>query len=252
MAVLRFDFAKLQDFQLPPEPVEPVIVPQAEEVAPPPPPPPSYSEADLDVAKRREYQRGHAEGLKDGHAQAHNEDAQRNAHIEQILEGMIREVAGLKHKHDALLRLQSTELTQLVLVIARKIAGDTISAIPQSGIEAMVSQCLGVLMHQAKAVLHVHPTLMGDLEIRTRQKLRQAGIEAELHLSADASLSEGEARLEWRDGMAERSLSELWGKIEQMLSTVNFATLVDATEIQQNQSAIISTKTMNTEGENHE
>ncbi len=248
MTVLRFDFASLQDFRLPPEPVMLAEITKAEleEVAPPPPP--TFSEAELEAAKRKEYQRGHTEGIKEGHAQAHGEDEQRHIHIEQMLTGLVQEIAQLKHKHETLLRLQCTELTHLVMLITRKVAGDVIQNTPRAGIEDMVNKCLGVLMHQAKVTLHVHPSLEEDLATRMQVKLKQAGIEAELLLATDDTLAPGEGRLEWRDGMAERNIGDLWIKIEQMLAAVDFTALVDETQSNLNQ----TTQATSNKGENHE
>jgi len=224
MQIQRFNFSTLPDFKNPVTLVknEPLEAPVAADDTPPPPPPPTYSQAELDAVKARAYEEGRQAGIMEGRALEDSEANQRLKVVEQFCHRLSNEISMIEIRHVASLNAQAVDLGSLVLRIAKKVAGDAVAKIPIAGIEAMVNECMGILIHQPKIILTVHPDLANFMSDHMARRLRGAGVDGELVVAGDASLQAAEARLEWRDGMIERDLNVLWEQIDSKLKSVDF------------------------------
>lgn len=230
LSLKRFDFGALQDFREPLKSLEivsdkDVTVEVAEQA--PPPPPPTFSEAELEAAKKQAFEEGRRAGLQEGAEKAQTEAVRREEAIQSAVKTIARQIQTCDAHHHEWLRLQSVELPQLVLLVAQQVAGRAISAMPQAGVESLIDECLNVLLHQPKVLLSVHPEIEQQVSVYMQDIIARRGGECMVQLAADESLAIGDARLEWKDGQAGRSIAAIWQQIEQMLQQVDFTALAD-------------------------
>ncbi len=223
MRIQRFDFYSLDDFRhpLPPsdETVDETVESEPEEA----PPPPVFSQDELEAAKQQVHAQGFIEGKKAGLEEAKTESAKRQACIEILLGQMTQQIDTLYAQHRTYVEEQSRQISRIVLSIVRKMAGDIIQTAPTKPVEQLVEECLGIIMHQPKATLTVHPDLRDDLDGRVREFLNAQGMDGTFTIEADESLDIPNARLEWKHGSADYSLEVLWKQIEEKLQAIDFA-----------------------------
>lgn len=224
MQVQRFNFEKLQDFKHPLDELEDVVEVE-EEAAPPPPPPPTFSLNDLETAKRISFEEGRQAGIKEGIEQSNSKERQQLTTVDQVCSRLAAEIETIRNRHIHYITEQGKDLSALVMMICRKVAGDVTSAIPSSGVEQMVSDCIGILMHQPKVNLVVHPDMANHMGEIIALKLKQMHIECAIQVSGDSTLATYEGRLEWKNGSVERNISTIWKQVEGKLETVDFALL---------------------------
>jgi|GEM_PF-2096304 len=224
MQVQRFNFEKLQDFRRPLDELEEEVEIE-EEVAPPPPPPPTFSLTELETAKRISFEEGRQAGIKEGIEQTFSKERQQLTNVDQVCARLADEIGTIRDRHIHYITEQSHDLSALIMMICRKVAGDVTSAIPSSGIEQMVADCIGILMHQPKVNLVVHPDMANHMGEIIALKLKQMNIECDVQVSGDASLATYEGRLEWKNGSVERNVSTIWKQVESKLESVDFAQL---------------------------
>lgn len=226
MQVERFKFSDLQDFRHPPVPVdEPEVIDVEEEEELPPPP--TFSLEELDAAKKTSFEQGRQTGFDAGRKEADDETSQRTKRIEVVCDHIIGKVSDLDGHLKHYVNHIGAEIHALVTMIARKVAGDVINSIPSASIEAMIDECMGILMTQPKVTLIIHPDLGNHLGEILQERLQKAGIETKLSILPDSSLELSEGRLEWRDGTMARDMAAVWEQIETKLQGVNFADSLD-------------------------
>lgn len=228
MNVQRYDLSSLQDFRSPSKVVAMMTEPLAETIeTPPPPPAPTFSESEMNSAKKNAFEEGRQAGISEGLAQANTLEAQRNAAIESCVKQLVHTAIDVSVRHQALLKLQCEELFQLVLVVGRKVAGDAMNAVPHAAVETMIAECLGMLVRQPKIILTIHPDIQPIISQRLQYALDEADAECELVLHGDSSMEKSEGKLEWQDGLAERKLDRLWQQIEMKLRDIDFCAMAE-------------------------
>ncbi|MCI5050388.1 MAG: hypothetical protein MRY32_08710 [Rickettsiales bacterium] len=225
MSIQRFNFEDLEDFHKKglPEDFEEIVESAEEIVEEEPPPPPTFSLEELETAKKLSFEEGRNAGIEDGKQQQKNEDSRRLQQIESICDQLTAELSEMKARHMSYLAMQSADLSQLVQVVAQKVAGDVVAMIPTANIDAMIDECLGVLVTQPRIILTVHPDLGNFMADFLRKKLAAAGVEADLVIHSDESMQIVEARMEWQSGAIERDMNAIWAQIEQKLQTIDFS-----------------------------
>lgn len=229
MRLERFNFGNLMDFRSPEEILLQSILqetPQAEEEQPEanlPPPPPTFSEEELKKAEAAAYEKGKADGIKAGLAQADTEARRTQKSTEAAAQIAARQFITLASQHQEFLNGRTAELSELVLVICDKLAGDLISSFPAGTIESTVQSCLHILVEQPKVTVHVHSALVSVLPPILLAQLNGAGFEGELVVLPDHNVALGDCRVEWENGTAQRNTAQLWERVQDLLDQMSFA-----------------------------
>ena len=105
MRIEPFNFNNLRDFGVPEhehvalEALKAKEVLEAEQKEAPPPAPPTYSESELEQARKAAKERGYEEGVQAGRAQIEGEETQRSAHIEPMMQQAVISVEGLNTQY---------------------------------------------------------------------------------------------------------------------------------------------------------
>jgi flagellar assembly protein FliH len=101
---------------------------------------------------------------------------------------------------DEVARRMQADAAQVALAAAELIAARALEADPSGAIDAAIGRVLRQVARGTELVVHVHPSLAGEVERVIA--VRQAGDRRRLHLqvAADESVTRGDARIEWDQG----------------------------------------------------
>lgn len=219
MKLHRFDSQFLRDFRSPitvnpkaiAEPVEEVVAA---------PPPPVFHEADMEHAREAAKKIGYAEGFEAGIAQANTEAQGTARDLAQHMARIEQRVASLVAQYDALIAEQSSELSQLVLMIARKVAGDALDANAANAVAGLVNRCLPIIYGKPRVTLELEPAMLGGVEPLLRAQLEKSGFEGSIEFRAVEGMDPSDVRVDWGNGAASRTTASIWQEIEALLQQV--------------------------------
>ena len=191
---------------------------QKEEAPPPPPPPPSFSEEDMHAAKQEAYRKGFDDGVREGHAQAQNEqaeiDRQINAHIERFASAVGPLLADY---HRFVLEARQTT-PSLALAISRKITADVLSEQACALVEAVTRQCCQAMLGEPKLKVTVPAGWKPTLEAKLMQLAASQSPAADMVVCADEALAPTDCRVEWQHGFMERNTEKLQALVEKTIA----------------------------------
>lgn len=177
---------------------------------------PTFSEAEIMAAKQQGFADGFSQGHAKGRAEIDREQEVRELQLTQVLQmvaqGLGNEI-GVFRKHQAAHVKYSADV---VLMVARKLAGQALESQPLAAIEGMVSECIEMLMGKAQVTLVVHPDLSELLQnyLTTHVPVTE---KMKLIIVGDAKLAKGDCRIEWPGGAAERHTEALWQEMETVI-----------------------------------
>jgi flagellar assembly protein FliH len=215
----RFDTRHLRDF-LQPIAINTAALEQVEAETPPPPPPPVYNQADLEHAREAAQKIGYAEGFEAGLAQAATQEAARVKATMQAVEAIQAQLATLAASYQQLVNQQSADLTELVLMIARKVAGAALDTHAVAATQQLLQHCLPVIFAKPRVVIELSPALLEVAEPALANQLAQAGFNGDAVFRVGEGLDTHDMRVMWDNGQATRSAATLWQEIEALLQQV--------------------------------
>ncbi|MFN7186165.1 MAG: hypothetical protein ACK5WQ_06430 [Alphaproteobacteria bacterium] len=218
MRIQRYDSLKLRDFRLPY-----IELRQDAEAAPleVPPPPPTFSLEEMEAAKASAQKKGYDEGMAAGLAQTATEQAKRNDATRALMEQMAREFQTLQAGYDALLMQQGKEVSQLVSLVARQIAGDALDRRSHLMIEAMIARCLPSVLLKPRVVVEVHADMLDQVQGQIITLFREASYDGDFIVRAGAQIAKHDLRVDWLSGYAERNTEALWQEVNRLLQEVS-------------------------------
>lgn len=178
------------------------------------PPPPSYGQEELDQVAADSFQRG----VEQGRAEAMTGIEQRLADSWQTVGDRFRQLQGA---HQAALETLSTEVTELAYTMVRQISPTVAKTGGMQEIEAMIAEVFGSLRDEPRIMVRVHPDLVEQVRARMAEIAADNAFEGQITVRPEPELSEGDCRLEWSEGGAERLQSDIWrrmaGALERLL-----------------------------------
>lgn len=177
---------------------------------PPPPPPPTYSQEELDQLAEESFQRGIAQGR----AEAMTGIEQRQS---DSLQAIGDRIDGLFRAQQATLEQLSAEVVELAYTMVRRLSPGLAKQGGLLEIETVIAEVFGNLRDEPKVVIRVHPDMVEGISPKLEEIAARNSFEGQVQLRGDAALSDGDCRLEWADGGAERLTSDLWRRIEAAL-----------------------------------
>lgn len=215
----RFDFGALRDFRGPAVP--PPVVQQAiiEDVVATPPEP-TFTQAEIDVARELGKQEGYAQGMNDGvrQAMAGVDLEQKKASV--VILKLMETMRGIDTRYTDILKLESANLTELVLMITRKIAGEALDARSVETITALITRCMPVIFSRPRLIIDLHPDRLVNVAARIEEVLGDQHYEGEIQFRANEKLGEHDVALDWGTGQASQNSAALWQEIETLLARV--------------------------------
>ncbi len=115
---------------------------------------------------------------------------------------------------------QSKEVSELSLLIAKKVAENALDNRAEEAIISLVAGCLPVILSKPRLLIELHPDNLPNTEARLREYLTAQNYEGELICRASAALAPHDARIDWVLGHAERTTEALWQEIETLIHTI--------------------------------
>ena len=101
--------------------------------------------------------------------------------------------------------------------IARKLFPDLDRRNQLGEVEAIVRTSMDRTMAVPRIVVHVNDSLTDDLSARIAVLRSETDFAGELVVAGDPNLQDGDCRIEWKDGGAERDTNALWQEIDEII-----------------------------------
>ena len=181
----------------------------------PDPPAPTYSEEELAAARDAARMDGWNAGFAAGEEQTRN-------HAEEALTAATTRVAAgletlLARAGEAEGRRDREALTTAVRLV-EKLFPALAEREGLNEVEALLSETLHRLHEEPRVVVRVADALLDPLRHRMDAIGAQAGYPGKTILLTDDTIPEGDVRVEWADGGAERDTDRLWREVGEMLA----------------------------------
>ena len=211
-AVKKFMFETVFEDTAPPDPdVPPVAEETEEEEAEPEEIVPTFSEEDLEAARKEGFQSGKEEGL--------------NASLDSIERQVSATLGNMETEVTRLIDEQvksNQELTHLALSvavsIARKMLPEMASRNALAEIERVLEEVLPRLIDEPRITIRIHGDVESEVKSRLETLISNTGFTGQVVVSADNGLEIGDCRLEWSCGGAERNTAALWQEIDSIVA----------------------------------
>jgi flagellar assembly protein FliH len=170
-----------------------------------------FTRADLDAA--------HAAGREAGREAALAAAAEATeARIAAALDAIDRGIAALNEAHAALAHEAQCQAVALLRAVLQRAVPALCRKDPLAELEAMVTDCLGELLDEPRLVLRVSDALFDAVQQRISGLAQTAGYAGKIVLLADAALADGDGRIEWADGGAERDTRRIAEDVDAFLA----------------------------------
>lgn len=186
-----------------PEPVE------VELAEPEPPPPPTFTEEELEAARSAGFTEGRAQGLIEAQSSIERQTAMA---LERLSGGLKELFQQHRHYSEAVVH----DAAQLAHTIARKICPELAQRNALVEIEALTRQAVEYLAEEPRVIVRMNAASLEALGDRLQAIMRTAGFEGQVLLRNENTLGDGDCRIEWANGGAERLTQQLWTQIDEM------------------------------------
>jgi flagellar assembly protein FliH len=204
------DFDALPN-ELPPEPAAVVPIEGEEGQMAEAPPPPTFSEFEMDEAKRIAWDEGHTAGVAEAAEVTERRQAEALAALAAGFAGVL---LAQKENMDGLRR----EAVQLALAIVKKLHPEMVRRHGVEEIGGAIHECLMQLDEPVRLTVRVHPDLLDNVRAEATRVAEEAEFEGKMQFVADAKLAPGDSRVEWGNGGADRDQALLWAEIETIVA----------------------------------
>lgn len=178
-----------------------------------PPPPPTYSEAELEAARKR----GYEDGKRDGIAEA---TASRERFVSGILEAISKSFTALfdeeKNRND----LYENEAVHLARAIFRKLFPALNEKHGLDEVRTVIGHVLADSRDKPEIIVDVHPDYVADIESHISGIMQHWHGIGTCTVSGNPALGPGDCRMQWASGGAHRTAARLAGEIEKELDQV--------------------------------
>lgn len=185
--------------------------------------------------------RGYEKGLVAGVVQGETQEKERHSAMEKELSSILTEVArNLTNSMQQFKEMQNEALKEtgeLALAIARKIAGELINAQAETLIISMIKEQLETLHHSPVLTIHVNETIAKLINDTLAEAAKQASFDGEIIIKPSATMAMSDCRIEWQNGLLERSTEKIISDIQDVVesfSETTFGTESNTSDIAEN------------------
>jgi flagellar biosynthesis/type III secretory pathway protein FliH len=177
---------------------------------------PSFSEKELYAARQNSYE----EGYSKGYISAKSAEAEIEKQIQVILGDINIKLVAVSEAVKARNNQNIKEMANLVIRIARKVAGEALKLDPYSEIESIIRESLPLLFDEPAISIAVSPDIMANIETRIKNIMENEGFKNIIEINANSALSLGSCEIQWNGGGLRSNKDELWAQIEKLCETV--------------------------------
>lgn len=179
-------------------------------------PHPSLSEAAIAARIEEARREAHAQGVAEGERTA---AARAQRQLAAAVDALANRAAQFAAAEVAQRRQRLADAVDLALVVARKLSGAAVDAMPQAPVAALLSEALASVGRTPSIVIRCHPDLVPHFEPTATRMLAQHGLEGRVTVLSDAALAPGDGRIEWADGGVERDSTAIAAEVEAAIAT---------------------------------
>ena len=179
---------------------------ESEAIANAEPPPPTFSEEELAAARQAGFLEGRNTGISE--AQASLERRATDA-----LDQVSRAIAQLdRAQREGVVEMMRGAL-EVTHTITRKVLPEFVRRHGSDEIQALVRQVLETLIEEPRVVIRVPEDLVEALKPRIAQAGKATSFEGQLVVFGEPALGDGDCRVEWSSGGAERLIQQSFEQI---------------------------------------
>ncbi|MEX2455239.1 MAG: FliH/SctL family protein [Rhodospirillaceae bacterium] len=182
---------------------------EQEELAPPPP---TFSEAELAAARTAGFVEGRTEGIAEMQSGL-------DRRLTLLMDDMVRQLQSLGAEQERAAGGAEAKMLALAGAIARKIVPPVARAHADAAVRDVIRDCLPKLRDEPRIVIRVHAAVLDRLREQIDAVAVRSGYPGDIILLADDELAESDCRIEWSDGGAQRSTTEIWAEIDRAMET---------------------------------
>jgi flagellar assembly protein FliH len=175
-----------------------------------PPPPPTFSEEEVSLARAQGFAEGRTEGIAEMQTSLDNR-------IADLVGAMVEQLKQLDANQAVAAEAAELRLMGLAGAIAKKVVPPIVRERAQDSVEEVIRECLPKLMDEPRVVIRIHPTLMDELRAKIDTLAAKSGFAGDIILLPDDDFSEADCLIEWADGGAEKSTTDLWADIDRIM-----------------------------------
>ena len=175
-------------------------------------------EATLQTVKMEAEKQAYKNGYDAAKAEISVETKTQEEAIKNILETLSNRITLAAEDNKKQLDSQQEKLTQISLAIAKKVAGDALKNEPYNNIKMVVKECLGLIIDEPKIVIGVSAQFAVGLKQRVDNlRISLQGFNGDIIIEENPNIADYDARVEWKNGFAERNTDAIWKEIEQVI-----------------------------------
>lgn len=175
------------------------------------PPAPTFSEEELAAARDAAFAEGKAAGLAEA-------EAAQTKRLAEAVEGLPPLFNQLGEQISANADAVRRETLGAALTVVRKLFPQLAEDHGLEEIRAVIDACLERLRDEPRVVIRCADADLDALRPLIEQSAAQNGFDGKLVFLADERLANGDLRVEWADGGAERDQAELWREIDTVIA----------------------------------
>ncbi len=178
---------------------------EAEEIAQP-----TFSEEELEAAKRKAFETGKEEGILEA------ADAI-ETRISETLVAISERIQALFHQQTVVTTDLLDDATKTAIAVARKCFSHLTDTEAPKVIENMVQEVLSENLEEPRITIHLHTDLLEIMNNRMVKIAQAANFEGQVLVLEDDSITPGDCRVIWSSGSAERDMGALWQQIDEVV-----------------------------------
>jgi flagellar assembly protein FliH len=181
-------------------------------------PPKLYDDADLERARAEGLALGLADGRATGRAEAHAEaEASDRQRLVRTLDAIAKALDRLARAADAVQAAAQCDGIEIALAVARKVLPEYCRRHAATEIAGVLRQVLGQLRDEPRLIIRAAAAGSAELRAQLQPVVEAAGFTGEFAVVSDAAIADGDCRIEWSSGGAERETALMWQRIDALV-----------------------------------
>ena len=180
---------------------------------PQPPPPPTFSEAELERARRDSLAKGREEAAAEA-------EASRERRVADLLQTISREFSTLFAAEDLRNAQYEAESVRLTLATLQRLFPAMNQKYGLSEIQRVIQEVLESQREQATIKIEVEPDYVETIRDHVKRVLKQANISGNCEVTGNQALGPGDCRMSWENGGALRESTAVAEDIERHMQVI--------------------------------
>ena len=173
---------------------------------------PTFSEGDVEVARNEGFENGKVEALKEAAERTEKKIVDATQVISEQLDQLTSNQS-----------LANKEIFRDAIEVSRAITAKLFPSInAEKGfqeIEKLIYIALGEILEEPRVKIQIHPALIEQLSERINQISENTHFEGRILIFANEEIEQGDCKIEWSSGGAERNVKDIMLEIDDIINT---------------------------------